>query len=126
LLAKAVAVEHMKLLKAELNPPAPPALGKVVAAQLAQELLCGPLVDDDDEEMGTGRGDGDAGEGPQPPRKARKLTTADRNRQLRARELQEQEERARALKAQRRDVENLAVRSALGEWRSMRQMCAQR
>ena len=104
LLAKAVAVEHMKLLKAELKPVQPPALGAVVAAQLAHELLC---AGDDDEEDDAADGLAEQDGGPVLPRKAKRVSKADRNRAIRARLLQDEADRMRLLKAQRRDVQNL-------------------
>ena len=112
LLAKAVAVEHMKLLKAELKPVQPPALGKVVAAQLAQELLY--AGDDDEEEDADQGGLAEQESGPVLPRKAKRVSKADRNRAIRARLLQDEADRLRLLKAQRRDVHNLEVRAGQG------------
>lgn len=108
LLAKAVAVEHMKLLKQEMKPVQAPALGAVVAAQLAEELLCGPGDDDDDDDAE----DDDGGDEAQMARRARRRTKADRNQALRARLAQQEAERNKRLKAQRRDVQNLEALNA--------------
>ena len=90
-------------------------MGARVAEHLMREMLYAQEEPaDDDAPRLTAGGDGDSdGEGAAAALKRaqkRKLTKTDRNRRLRARAAEEAAAAARALKKQRRDINELAVR----------------
>lgn len=134
LLGAAVAVEHMKALRAELHPIKPPgsliqsfsyqlagyllpcfaAMGARVAEHLMREMLYAQEEPaGEDAPRLTAGGEESDGEGAAAALKRaqkRKLTKTDRNRRLRARATEDAQAQARALKKQRRDINELAVR----------------
>jgi hypothetical protein len=90
-------------------------MGAQLAAHLMEELFYAPEAAAAADALALPGGDGGGGgedADAAPPKRQKKLTKTDRNRQLRARAANEAAAAARALKKQRRDLNELAVRLA--------------